>query len=100
MTLVDFLRMLTGPAIGAAVGILLSILADYVPRFNALDPKWKRLVMFGFCIVVPCVGVGGLVLLGAEPSTVESWWQGVLAGVTAFAASTLRHTPQLTGDVK
>ena len=89
--------LLAEGAVAAVLGVALSIIAEYVPKFATLAPRWKRLVILAVCVAIP---VAALLLAWytgcvAQPDG-EAVWQAVLAGGIAFATSQLAHTPQLS----
>lgn len=92
----EFLRQLAGPGVAVAVGLAASELARYVPQFNPLAPKWKRLVFLGLCLLVP-LSASALGILTCEWSF--SWsatlWPAIVSGVVAFGSGTLSHTRKL-----
>ena len=49
----EFLQYAASPGIAAIVGAILSVVVEYLPEYDNLEPKWKRLVFFGLCMVVP-----------------------------------------------
>jgi NhaP-type Na+/H+ or K+/H+ antiporter len=82
--------------VGVIAGLLLSWLADYVPRFTYLDAKQKRLVFLAACLLVPIVAslaaaATGLARLTWDPLL----WNAIVAGVTAFGAGTVLNTRSL-----
>lgn len=91
-----WLKALSGPLVSAAVGVLLSILVEYWPAYDTLHPKWKRLVFFGLCLIVPVLaaclrGILGYVAWSFDPLIWHAIWFGVAAG----GIGTLAHTPRL-----
>lgn len=97
MTLAEFLSWLSTPSgIAIAVGLLLSWLIDYLPRYGYLSPKEKRLVYLGLCLLIPLLaatlrGLAGYAAWSFDPL----YWQALTAGATAFGAGTLVHTAKL-----
>jgi len=82
--------------ISVIVGVIFSVLIEYVPGFGELDPKLKRAVFFGACLVVPV----GAALLGCLTdgwlwSFGQTFWPAIVAGVVAFGAGTMAHLPRL-----
>lgn len=99
MTFEAFLKQAAGTGAGAVVGLVMSLLAEYVPWYANLAPKWKRAAMFAVCLIVPLVASVILVSLGKMPNDIEStYWPALIAGVAAFTSSTLTHTRKLAGD--
>ena len=97
MSWAEFLALFYTPnGITAAVGILLSGLAEYVKAYDALAPKWKRLVFGGACLIVPLAAAGLAILtVGAPVSWELTFWPAILAGGIAFAGGTYAHTRKL-----
>ena len=97
MTFADFLSWLSTPSgIAIAAGVVLSWLADAVPRYTYLSPKQKRLVFLAACLLLPLLaatlrGAAGYAAWTLDPL----YWQALTAGATAFGAGTLAHTTQL-----
>ena len=92
-----FLRLLSTPnVIAAIVGILASFAAEYIPGFDALAPKWKRVAFFLLSFVVPVGGALLGVLTLDWPMTWEpTFWPAFVAGWVAFAGGTIAHTRKL-----
>ncbi len=97
LTWSGFLALLSTPnGIAGAVGVVLSWLAEYVPAFDALVPKWKRLVFFGVCMIVPlCAAALGIWTCGWPASWELTFWPAILAGGIAFGGGTLAHARKL-----
>ena len=91
------LELLSSPnGIAAAVGVLLSWVAEYIPAYDAFTPKYKRLVFFGACFVVPLVAAGLGVLTAGWPAAWEpTFWRAILAGGIAFGGGTVAHARKL-----
>ncbi len=97
MTFEQFLSWLSTPSgIAIAVGVLLSWLIDYLPRYGYLSPKEKRLVYLGLCLLIPLLAATLRGLAGYASWTFDPlYWQALTAGATAFGAGTLAHTAKL-----
>ena len=96
MTWTRFLLWASGPGVGAIVAALLSIAVEYWPWYGRLNPKPKRLVFAGFCLIVPIAGAllrvaSGHVVLSFDPLL----WDAMVAGAAALGVGTLAHTPRL-----
>lgn len=93
----DFLRWLCTPsAVMVAVGIILSFLVEYWPKYAGLAPKWKRLVFAGLCLVVPILSAVAGALSGVFPWSWEpTFWQAIVAGFAAFSSGTAAHVRKL-----
>jgi len=96
MSWTQFLVWASGPGVAAIVAALLSIAVEYWPWYGRLQPKPKRLMFAGFCLVVPSLAsllrvVSGHVALSFDPLM----WDALVAGVAALGAGTLAHTPRL-----
>lgn len=89
----EFLQLLSQPnGIAVGVGILDSVLVEYIPGFGGLDPKWKRLVFLLAAMVIPLGATGlGIATEGWTVSWQDTFWPAVLAGGTAFASGTFVH---------
>lgn len=97
MSWTDFLQLLSSPnGIAAAVGVLLSWIAEYIPGFDALMPKWKRVVFLGACFVVPLLAAAlGILTAGWPVSWELTFWPALLAGGIAFGGGTVAHVRKL-----
>lgn len=92
-----FLDLLSSPnGIAAIVGVLLSYVAEYFPGFDALMPKWKRLVFFGACFIIPLIAAGLGILTADWPASWEAtFWPAILAGGIAFGGGTVAHVRKM-----
>jgi len=92
-----FLELFKTPnGVAAAVGVALSLLAEYIPGFEGLLPKWKRVAFFGICMVVPLAAAGlGVLTIGWPLSWEATFWPAILAGGIAFGSGTIAHTRKL-----
>ena len=96
MTLIEALNLARGPGINAVVGVLISILIEYVPEWSELDAKAKRPIILLICLLVPILATFGLVALGqVQPNDLDLWWAAILSGATAFSTSQLAHIRKL-----
>lgn len=93
----EFIGFLLKPnGIAAAVGLLWSVAIEYVPGFEALAPKWKRVVFAGVCLVVPLLASAlGMATGVYAPSFRDVVWPAIVAGCVAFGAGTLLHARKL-----
>lgn len=96
MTFAEALEYASGPGVAAVVGILLSFIVEYVPQYQALAPKQKRLVFLGLSLAVPVVaatlrGLWGYVAWGWE----SQYWPALWAGGVAFTSGTVTHVRRL-----
>jgi len=93
----EFLDLFVQPnGIALLLGVLLSILAEYLPKFKDLSPKWKRAVFFVIALVIPLVGCTlGILTAGWSPSWESTWWPALVAGGVAFASGTVAHIRKL-----
>jgi len=100
MTWPEFLGWLMGAGLNTAVGFVLSFLADYVPWYNKLEPKWSRLVFILSCFVIPIGATVAAIATGAIDGAwldwAGVWWPAIMAGGMAAFAGTVAHTRLLT----
>jgi len=87
---------LQSEGIGVAVGILLSYIVEWWPKYGTLEPKVKRLIFAGLCLLVPAIGVTlGIVSGFQEPVWATTFWPALCAAAVAFGAGTAMHTRKL-----
>lgn len=89
----QFLHWVANPGgIAVVVGILLSFGVEYIPKFDTIPTKWKRLVFLGLSLVVPLAAAGlGIWTDGWAPGWNQTFWPAILAGVLSFTSGQLRH---------
>lgn len=98
MTYQEFLNALRGPAINAAVGVILAVIGEYLPMYQDLLPKTKKLLFAGLCFVVPLVASFLAVQSGyADGSFEGTYWPAIIAGATAFTAGQGTHWAAFMG---
>jgi hypothetical protein len=91
-----FLRWALTTGLPLLVGVALSFCVEYIPRFDELPGKWKRLVFFGASLAVANLATAlGVWTLQWPPTWADTWWSAQVAGVLCFASGTLAHTPKL-----
>jgi len=91
VTFQEFLQYVqTSAGINAVIGFILSFVAEWIPGYDVLEAKLKRLIMMLLCFVLPIVAT---VLLGCYES--ECIWQALLAGGAAFFGSQASHLRKL-----
>ena len=90
----EFLQYAASPGIAAIVGAILSVVVEYLPEYDNLEPKWKRLVFFGLCMVVPLAATALAIATGewgAWGDVATTWWPAVYAGLTGAGFGSLFH---------
>lgn len=95
MTLDQFLQYASGAGVSAVVAVILSFIVEYIPSYDVLAPKYKRLVFIGMSFVVPLLASLAGVLLVNWPMTQELIWSALVAGASAAGIGTLAHTRKL-----
>jgi hypothetical protein len=91
-----WLQAMSGPLVGTAVALLLSVAAEHWSQFEALSPKSKRVVYFGLCMVLPLVAASLRALLGYVPWSFDPLlWHALWNGFGAAGVGTLGHTFKL-----
>lgn len=94
MTWPEALQFAIGPGGAVIAGVLISILAEYWPAFQALGQKYKVAVYVGLCLLVP-VGATALGILTAEfgqwGDIGGTWWPAIYSGIGAAGIGTLFH---------
>ena len=96
MTWTVFLTWAAGPGVSAIVAVLLSLAVEHWTWYGRLDPKRKRVLYAGLCLVVPIVAallrvVSGHAALSWDPLI----WDAIVAGAAAMGVGTVAHTPRL-----
>ena len=91
-----WLKAASGPLVSIIVGVALSWIMEWYPKYSEWESKKKRLVYFGLCLVVPvgasCLRAGlGYVAWGFDPLI----WHALWAGFAAGGAGTVVHTRKL-----
>lgn len=97
MTWCMFLKYLSTPnGIAVATGIAWSLLFEYVPLFQTLTTKWKRVAFFVLSILLPLLAAAlGVWTCQWTGSWEGTFWPALVAGAMAFASGTMAHTPKL-----
>ena len=91
----QWMQSVEGVAAGV-LGVLLSWLAEYVPGFVGLAPRWKRVAILLLCVGVPVLALLLARVTGCiEAPNGEAYWQAVASGAVAFATSQIAHLPKL-----
>ena len=88
----DWIMGLQGPALEAAVGVVLSYIVELWKGWAKLTDVAKRLVFLGVCLVIPLAAAGVGVTSCGQPATFETFWLAFLAGIAAFGTGTVMHT--------
>jgi hypothetical protein len=95
-TLCGALEMIgTAPIIQLAAGAFAAMLLEYWPKWKDIAPKWKRPIVFVFCLVVPVVSLLGQVATCGAVLTPDRLYQALVAGALAFASSQFAHIYKL-----
>lgn len=95
----QFLALLLTPeGVGLALGVVMSILAEYWAEFNTLPGKQKRIVFFAASLLIPVLASIMAFLFGFGPVVSgprEFWlyvlWPALVTGVMAFTSGTMTH---------
>jgi len=94
----EFLAYAAGPGVNVIVGIILSVIVEYLPAYGDLEAKWKRLGMAGLCLIVPALATVAAVATGewgAWGDWPTTWWPVLLAAFAAFSGATVAHVRKL-----
>jgi fatty acid desaturase len=93
----QFLEYVQGPGISVVVGVLLSFVVEYWPKYQTLEAKWKRLVFMGLSFVVPLAGAVASSASGfaAWGDWATHWWPALVAGAAAFFGGQVAHVRKL-----
>jgi hypothetical protein len=92
-----FLTWMASPSgIPVLVGVVVSVVVEYVPLYSALVPKWKRAVFFVVCLIIPLIAAALGVWTDGWPATWrDTFWPALVAGGLAFASGTMAHMSKL-----
>ena len=94
----EFLTAMAGPGVNAAVGFLLSFGADYIPGYNDLDAKFKRVAFIVAAFLIPLAATVAAVYTGEFGQWGDwqtTWWPALVAGAAAAFSGTVAHTRKL-----
>jgi MFS family permease len=94
----EFLRVMSGSGVNAAVGFLLSFLADYWPWYNGQESRLQRLVFIALSFAIPIAATIAAIAtgeFGAINDWPGTWWPAIVAGAVAAFSGTLAHTRKL-----
>lgn len=95
-----FLQLLSGPLVAAAAGLALSVGVEYWRAYDNLEARWKRLIFFGLCLIIPVMAAVLRGALGYVPWSFDPLiWSAIWNGCAAGGIGTLAHTRKL-GDVQ
>ncbi len=96
MALQDVLLAAQGPWINIIVGMLLSVLGEYLPPqcYAELSRQKKRMVFAAAALIVPILAATLSCALGYQVWALEAtFWPAIMqGGVVAFALGTITHT--------
>lgn len=89
----DFLNLITGEGVSAAVGFILSYLVEMWPGYAEFESRVKRLVFLIFCFAVPVLGTVAKCATGlaAWGDWTGAWWPAIVAAAVAFGAGHVAH---------
>ena len=92
----SWLILASGPLVAAIVGVVLSWVVEFLPRYEELAPKVKRLVFAALCMAVPLLAAALRGALGyVEWSFDPLFWHAIWAGAAAIGMGNLAHTRKL-----
>ena len=90
MTFNEFLQYAASPGVNVIVGFILSFVAEWIPGYEQVDAKLKRLYMMLLCFVVPVLATFLMGQFGQD-----AIWQALMAGFTAFFGSQAAHVREI-----
>jgi hypothetical protein len=91
-----FLQGLSGQLVAVAVGLLLSVIVEWIPAYDGLAARYKRLIFFGLCLIVPVAAAFLRWALGYVSLTFDPLiWHAIWNGLGAAGVGTLVHTRKL-----
>jgi len=85
-----WLQGASGPLVSVIAGFSISLLIDLWPAYQSWADRWKRVVYFALCLIVP-VGAAtlravlGYVPWGFDPLFWHALWHGFAAGLAGTA---------------
>jgi len=94
MSFTQALEYAKGPGIAVIAGLIISILVEYWPAFQAMPGKSRVLVYIVLCLLVPSAATAlgiAVGLAGAWADLGNTWWPAIAAGLTAAGIGTLFH---------
>jgi len=96
MSWLEFLKLCSEPGwLNTVIAVAEAVLLEYVPAFQALQPRWKRAVFFAISVFLPVLAAGlGVWTLGWSPRWEQTWWPALVAGVTAWLSGSGAHLLQ------
>jgi len=74
------------------VGVVLSIVAEYIPPYNDLPAKWKRIIFLGAAVLV---AFGAYFLAPALGCPRPDWQAVIMVILLVFGGGTIAHTRKL-----
>ncbi len=95
-TLCEALALLgTVALINMLVGAFVAALVEYWPAWEGLPPKWKRPIIFVFCLVVPLISLLARYALCGAVLNQDTAYVAFVAGLAAFTGSQFAHIKKL-----
>lgn len=96
MDLVQFLWYAgSAPGINAIVGFVLSFVVEWFPEYDAVAPRWKRVIVMGLGFVVPLTSMVLLWGLGELALGYDTVYVALSAGFSAYFGSQVAHARKL-----
>jgi hypothetical protein len=92
-----FLVFMQGTGIEAIVGFIWSFVVEWVPQWETLSARVKRIAMWAICTTVPVLAkVLELAFYGgAWGDFPNTWFPMLVAGFVAFGGSQIAHLRKL-----
>lgn len=91
----EFLHLLVGPTAATVAGLLISLIIEYWPKFQAVvEPKFKTAIFFGLCMLIPLLATAmGIATgeFGAWGDWQTTWWPALVSGWAAAGIGSLVH---------
>jgi hypothetical protein len=90
----EALHFLAGAGAAVAAGVIISVLIEYLPRFQALEQKVKVAVYVGLCVLIPLIATALAIATqtwGSWGDVAGTWWPAVYEGLAAAGFGTLFH---------
>ena len=94
MSFVDGLKSAAGPGAAVIAGVIIALLIEWIPAFQAVSSKHKRLVYTVLCFLIPFIATVIAIVthtFGSWGDIDTTWWPVVISGLAASGIGQLVH---------